>query len=488
MEMPSRKQDSQEYTFRKDVSNKFASLGLSGVLMILFLFLGGGYVLFRAVRKIPDFTAFINSSGMTADEDPFCKSGINTDFVVYNPKVSIRTQVADSRTFENDEGQEISASFVSYEPKAKPNGKPPRKQPTEENAIQEATSASGPSSPVIIVNSPNAVPMPIATSMADLDVDLSPDLGIGDGLGGMDSYSSYNSAELGESVFGLGLEGASLSGTLYDLKKKRNGAPSGVTPEDKLGVVDALAVFFKNWNESELYKYYSNGTRRYASHWYLPVARAKCGPIVYDVGNPEENVEKWDCKPAAWVAVYRGRVTAPRSGKFRFIGTGDDFLAVRFDKKTVLEAGYCIPSLYDKANPTACFISEPSNRKTFLKTRENKGYEMISSIRGCEKWNRELGGLVAGEVFSVKKGEAYDIEIAVADISGDTVGFVLCIEDVTFRKNSNAEKYELFCTCRPYDIDNVMYALSEADCSWPGGTSRIYIDEPSWVWQCVSSQ
>ena len=111
---------------------------------------------------------------------------------------------------------------------------------------------------------------------------------------------------------------------------------------------------------------------------------------------------------------------------------------------------------------------------------------MIPSIRGCEKWNRELGGLVAGEVFSVNKGESYDIEIAVADISGDTVGFVLCIEDVTFRKNSNAEKYDLFYTHRPYGVDDVMYALSDVGCTWPGVTTRILINKASFVWQCVS--
>ena len=376
------------------------------------------------------------------------------------------------------------ASFVSYKPKAKPNAKTTRKQPSEENAIQEESSASDPTTPVIVSNSPTAVSMPIATTMADMGEGLSADIGLGEGFGAGDLGDG-----LGGGGDGLGSKeggGSTLEGTFYDLKMKRNGAPSGLNPSDQAGVVTALAKFFSSWNERELDKYYKSETKLYASSWYLPVANAKYGPIAYEVGDPKQPEDKWECKPATWLAVYRGRVIAPKTGKFRFIGTGDDFIAVRFNRKTVLEAGYRAPTFFDKKNPTASYISEPAKREVFLRERKTKGYEMITSVTGCGKWNSEIGGLVAGETFSVKEGETYDIEIAITEIPGGCFGFVLFIEDVTDGKNSHAKQYDLFRTCDTNpDVDRVMQALQEAGCTWPGGTTRIPFNTDSWVWECV---
>jgi len=375
------------------------------------------------------------------------------------------------------------ASFVSYKPKAKPNAKTTRKQPSEENAIQEESSASDPTTPVIVSNSPTAVSMPIATSIADMGEGLSADIGMGEGFGASDLGEG-----LGGGGDGLGSKdggGSTLEGTFYDLKLKKNGASSGLKggPQGEAAVVEALAKFFRSWNEQELNKYYKSETKLYASSWYLPVASARYAPIAYEVGDPSKPESQWECKPAAWLAVYRGRVIAPKSGKFRFIGTGDDFFAVRFDGKTVLEAGYRAPSYYDKSNPTGCYISDPAKRAQFLKDR--KGYEMITSVTGCDKWNKEIGGLVAGKEFKVEEGKTYDIEIAISEIPGGAFGFVLFIEDVTEGKNSKAKQYDLFRTCDTNpDIDKVMQALKDAKCEMQGG-ARIPFNEDSWVWESV---
>ena len=109
---------------------------------------------------------------------------------------------------------------------------------------------------------------------------------------------------------------------------------------------------------------------------------------------------------------------------------------------------------------------------------------MITSVTGCNKWNGELGGLVAGDTFSVREGEAYDIEIAISEIPGGFFGFVLFIEDVTDGKNSSAKQYDLFRTCdvNP-DPDKVMEALREAGCA--GQSTKIPFNEDSWVWESV---
>ena len=375
------------------------------------------------------------------------------------------------------------ASFVSYKPKKKPNAKTTRKQASEENAIQEESSASTPAQAVIVSNSPTAVTMPMSTAIADMSDGLSADIGLDTGLGAGDLGDG-----MGGGGDGLGSKeggGSTLEGTFYDLKLKKNGSPSGLKGEaaNQIPVIEALSKFFTNWNESVLNNYYKSETKLYASSWYLPVAKARYAPIAYEVGDPNKDEKTWECKPAAWIAVYRGRVIAPKTGKFRFIGTGDDFLAVRFNRKTVLEAGYRAPTFFDKKNPTGCYISEGPKREAFLKAR--KGYEMINSVTGCDKWNSEIGGLVAGEVFSVKEGDTYDIEIAITEIPGGAFGFVLFIEDVTDGKNSKAKQYDLFRTCDTNpNIDKVMQALKETKCEIGGGKA-IPFNEDSWVWEVV---
>ena len=277
--------------------------------------------------------------------------------------------------------------------------------------------------------------------------------------------------------------GSALEGEFYDLKMKRSGAPSGLKPSKPNGVIAALAQFFQSgWNEAYLNRFYRSEYRPYASYWYLPVASAKYGPIAFEVGTHTKPESVWECKPSAWLAVYRGTVVAPKNGKFRFIGTGDDLLAVRFNHETVLEAGYYAPTAYDKANPEACHLLLPAHREAFLNAR--KGYELIRSVSGCSKWNRELGGLVAGAEFSVKAGEEYPIEIALADISGASVGFVLFIEEVTEGKNSHAQQYDLFRTCdaNPAPAE-VLEAIREAGCAEQAEVIPFNAD--SWVWESV---
>ncbi len=378
------------------------------------------------------------------------------------------------------------ASFVSYKPKTKPNAKTTRKQVSEENAIVEDSIASAPATPVILTNTPNAVTMPFATAMADMGEGISADIGLGDGIGAGDLGDS-----LGGGGDGMGRSdggGSTLEGTFYDLKLKKNGAPSGIQPGNQMQVVEALAKFFTNWNEQELNKYYKSDTKLYASNWYLPVAYAKYGPIAFRVGDPEKPESQWECKPSAWVAVYRGKVIAPKTGTFRFIGTGDDFFAVRFDRKKALSAGYRLATEYDKKSPDDCFIYHgdaavrQQRLEKFLKA--NRGYEMIKGVPGCGIWDNELGGLVAGAPFKVKEGQAYDIEIAISEIPGGKFGFVLFIEDITDGANAKAKRYDLFRTCDANpDVDKVMQALKDAGCH--AGENRIPFNEDSWVWESV---
>ena len=313
--------------------------------------------------------------------------------------------------------------------------------------------------------------------------------GFGDSFG--DSFGGGDGGGLGSTESG----GSTLEGTFYDLKKLKSGMATGLKggAENQNAVIEELAKFFSSWNRTAVDKYYQGKHHLYASSWYLPAAKADYGPIAFGVGDPKEkDKRKWECEPSAWLAVYRGEVIAPKTGYFRFIGTGDDFLAVRFNKKTVLDAGYRLPTRWDKSNPRRSWVSGHGDGENFRaeiasgKDKARKDYKFIKGIPGCKIWDDELGGLIAGTPFHVEECETYPIEIAISEIPGGAFGFILFIEEVDKKGepvDKGKKKYDLFRTCDENPSpDKILQALREAGCLH--GENRIEFNEEAWTWEC----
>lgn len=393
--------------------------------------------------------------------------------------------------------QEIPSVFMAYTPPA--DDAPPTSNPVTQELTQRSAPSAQNIAPSVItaVNATNAAMAPVNINMTDgLDMDASLDVGLDAGLD-LGAGLGSDGSGLGSSKSG----GSALEGTFYDFKLTRSGASTGLKAvktgnewhlEGGRGkVLPLICDFLKNWNASSLGKYYASPTKLYASNFYLPAANAAYAPIAYQCADK--------CKPAAWLVVYRGKVRAPKSGKFRFIGTGDDFLAVRFNRKMVLEAGYLLPSMWDKikgdegAKSNYCWVSvsNAARQKEYMqslaegKDKDHKGYEFIKSVKEAGIWNRELGGLTAGTIFDVKEGQTYPIEIAISEIPGGAFGYVLFIEDVTDGKNSKAPKYDLFRTnfSMPKAAD-IKKMLEEAKCV-RGGVENIPYNEDSLIWTAV---
>lgn len=348
-----------------------------------------------------------------------------------------------------------------------------------------------------------------ALSLAPVEIDMS------EGLLPTSSVFDFGfectfGEELGSDTTPLGNNqagGSVLVGTFYDLKQAGHGRsrkPSALAHKGADGSLsihrdkyyEAIAHFVnKGWSAGQLSRYFESPQSLYASCFYLPSARARYAPIAYQVGDVRKPENQWVCQPGGWCVVYRGKVRAPKTGKFRFIGTGDDYIGVRFDHKVVLSAGYRLFTHYDakaKGGPKFAF-SEPDAREKFLKDvrggldSAHKGYELISTVPGCERWNRELGGLMAGREFSVREGEVYDIEILLAE-EGGYFGCVLFIEDITDGKNSKAQQYDLFRTnFTAPDAREVCRMLQEAG-SLDGdasGAQALPYNEDSYIWVVV---
>ncbi len=388
-------------------------------------------------------------------------------------------------------------SFLSYTPPAEDG--PPTNNPTPRELTSRSSPASSAVAPsVIVATSAASVSMaPVEIDMSEgLSLDSSLDLGLGmgtdlgDGLG--DGGSGLGSGSSG---------GSALEGTFYDLKQTGKGRSRKVSDLATKGADGALTInrnkyyeaianfLNKGWTASQLSKYYESPNKLYASNFYMPVALARYAPIAYQVGDNKKPQNQWMCQPSGWCVVYRGKVRAPKKGKFRFIGMGDDCIAVRFNRKLVLEGGYRLPS----AGPSSpkFQLSTQGGRDAFFKDvksnrdHDHKGYELINTIEGIGVWGRELGGLMAGAEFDVEEGKTYPIEILVVE-EGGKFGFMLFIEDITNGKNSKAKKYDIFRTnfSNP-SADEVNEMLKAENSNDPSNKISVPYNEDSPIWTAV---
>jgi len=133
-----------------------------------------------------------------------------------------------------------------------------------------------------------------------------------------------------ESLFGTTgkVEGA-LVGVFYDLKRTSEGEATAA-PNDLNRLWDREVAGFVNngWDESLLSGYYRAGETLHAQHLYIPTTSALNATRAFGI---EGEVE-----PNYWLAHYRGRVIAPATGVYRFVGHADNVVAVAINRQTVM--------------------------------------------------------------------------------------------------------------------------------------------------------
>ena len=236
---------------------------------------------------------------------------------------------------------EPEAQFIAYVPT---EDAPPKERTKQDQALSNAVEAASRTAP-----RPEVIPIIANTTMADVSM-VAPDYTAPESMSvsgmGIELGSGFGIGEIGD---GLGLhgtgEGASglgstdgggstLEGTLYDLKRLRSGADSEfATGAGNEGVVNLLSNFYmRSWNRASLDKYSKAPTKLYTSNFYLPNCKDDEAPYAYKTSET--------MKGSRWVALYKGQVMAPKSGKFRFLAIGDSILAIRFNRRNVLQCGF----------------------------------------------------------------------------------------------------------------------------------------------------
>ena len=265
---------------------------------------------------------------------------------------------------------------------------------------------------------------------------------------------------------------SALKGTFYDFRYKANGKEQHTSipkqPDTWWNLITVRTVIISALNEaikgkkteiSKLLRYDGN---LYASHFYIPARHKECiskhlpdkNQKAYEAASEDSDfitekpkVEKG--LPGGWVAVYRGKVTAPKSGKFRFVGTADDCIIVRFANRLVLEAGYTVPSSMEAGNADSIWdaadkgLSKGYHQKIRMgKDPVHRKYEFLR-LKSTPKLNDMMGGFTAGTPFTVKKGSSYTIEVILMDSINDARFFLLIQE---MRKDGKLAPLHLFRT------------------------------------------
>ena len=215
--------------------------------------------------------------------------------------------------------------------------------------------------------------------------------------GGMGSGAGLGSGGL-VPLFGMKrAAGGSLAGTFYDLKQDRNGKPTNMAIVDQQwdspaeapannSYYEVLADYCKNgWSDGRLQKYFKSPAPLYATQIFIPSIPADDGPKEFGLADKVQ--------PRRWIVHYKAKVTPPESGRFRFVGFGDDVLVVKFNGRNVLDAGYLNPT--HKA-PDEWYVFDG------LQPDINTPY------RGC--------GI--GDFFEVTGGNSYNIDVLIGECPG----------------------------------------------------------------------
>lgn len=251
---------------------------------------------------------------------------------------------------------------------------------------------------------------------------------LGSGLGSGGSKGGMGSGEKIESSF---------QGVFWDFKRMRDGRDSqfAIKPSHDYGSSEVLSLeskfYNKSWDVTQFAPYYKSKYSLYATCFYMPNCMDQEACNAYD---PEG---KMGLKKMRWAALYRAKVKAPVTGKFRFVGIADSLMAVRFNGENVLACG-----LHNLKTATM-------NDWTVLNTKFREGRTLVP-YAGCEVWNEDMGGFVVGETFSVKSGEWYDMQVLISEIGGLKFGFCLLIEELSSDEKKTTPDgqplYQLFRT------------------------------------------
>jgi hypothetical protein len=236
------------------------------------------------------------------------------------------------------------------------------------------------------------------------------------------------------SLFGMkgaGGGAGGLIGTLYDLKQTSDRKPTAAAPAGT-GIPPyraSVREFLESgWSAGRLQKFFKSPDKLVSGQLFITGRSADDAPKAFEV-------EKL-MKPSRWVVHYRCYVEMPSSMPFRFVGSGDDFLIVRWNRKIALDDGY----------------------ETYFSGRDGNYKDFGVKVSKEYKVDRRPGGLhrlKAGPWLQVTKGTKVPVEVLIGETPGGVFDCYLAIEVAKSNKQVNGQyegegKLKLFrCSADP---------------------------------------
>ena len=223
---------------------------------------------------------------------------------------------------------------------------------------------------------------------------------------------------------GLTRDVKALVGTFYDLKQTRSGKPTDL---DATGVAAAINDFVtQGWRDSTFNKYFKAPNTLYQSKLLIPAMSADGAPAAFNCAD--------QVQPSRWAIVYRGLITPPRTGKYRFVGHADDILVIRFNGKNVFDHGY-----FSGTTPVIIYsnmdVMKGQREDATIKKQLRRNYPMEQPLKtytyeSTSTINGSLGGLGVGPVFEAVAGKSYPIDILLSELPGGVFSASLLIEEI----------------------------------------------------------
>ncbi|HUB67214.1 MAG TPA: hypothetical protein VL981_06990 [Candidatus Methylacidiphilales bacterium] len=248
--------------------------------------------------------------------------------------------------------------------------------------------------------------------------------GVGEGLemGDGTGFGNAGGVSIGgppPPPFGVS-DGLGLKGYLFDLKLAPDGKPPPKPPKGKGMIIldngkmdvkkyyETLSpYFYAGLNDSLLDKFYKGDKPLYSTRFAISNRPSGEAPKAFNL----ESI----VKPGLWVIHYHGRVQAPSAGDYRFIGWGDNVLAVKINGTVVLDGGW---------NP----LSSDDSLHQVLPSFTFSGYNP-----DADKVYKHDPHLKIGTVFHLDAddtgtaSEPVDMDVLIGD-DGGKCGFFLLVE------------------------------------------------------------
>lgn len=309
--------------------------------------------------------------------------------------------------------QKTAEPIVSYI-----SDEPASEEPVKEKVVNQVKKKpSSPSSSavsIITANAPSEISIPVPeVEVETLSVEFGESDGFGDGWGSGSGNGSGGSGGGTFSLFGK-TGGSGLKGSFYDLKQDRDGKK--LTSVGKIfqqhgfggaGTGHRVSSVKSAYKKLLNYKFSSSSFKQYfKADQELTFTNLVIPPKTEASQATQAFGVEGDVKPSAWVVVYEGKVTAPKSGAYyRFVGSFDDYMSVYVNGKLVLNSGI-VPWNLDLGNYT-------KETKVGMNIRNDAPLRCSKYIRFSNNTDVKIvvcespGGLMGGALFIQEKGKEY---------------------------------------------------------------------------------